>query len=203
MIYGQTATVEEGITIGAAAEPADLAVKAAYASAGIIIDKNKTLGGAYDGVVYGFALNGNAKLAKTFYTDRLCDTLGNEINVVASPYGRNAFGTGTKIQVLEGGNVVKTYAVVIFGDITGEGQIAVGDITRCIAEQEKNGTLDLVQIMACNVVLAGRTDAIKKTGLYTTALNDVTKIISVIDNSEEIQVEMATAHYNYSADNYA
>ncbi len=204
MIYGQTATVADGITIGSAA-PLDLAVKSAYASSGIIIDKNKTLGGAYDGVVYGFALpdNGVSKLAKTYYTERLCDTAGNEITVVASPYGRNAFGTGATIQVTEGTTVVKTYIVVIFGDITGEGQINTGDVTRCIAEQEANGTLDLVQIMACNVVLAGRTDALKKTNLYATALNDVTKILSVIDNREEVQVEMASAHNTYSADNYA
>lgn len=205
MIYGQTATVEEGITIGAAAAPADLAVKAAYASAGIIIDKNKTLGGAYDGVVYGFALPdaGVSKLAANFYTDRLCDTTGAEITVVASKYARGGYGTGTTIQVKEGTNVVKTYVVVLFGDIDGNSFINAQDATRISAEFKTNGTFDLVQIMACNIVVAGRTDAQKADGLYKTLIGDYTRFQQVVSGRLEIQVDMAAGHYTYHNAMYA
>ncbi len=187
-----------------AAEPADLAIEEAYADSGIIIDKNKKLGDAYDGVVYGMVLpgNGTSQLNQAFYTERFCDTNGNEIVPKMTVLGRG-FGTGTVLQVMEDGIVTKKYIVVIFGDTTGDGIINVTDSSRIYAEYRANGTLQLVQILASNIEVAGRNDAQKIDSLYKTASTDYTKFQSLLNNRVDIQVSMATAHSTYHNVNYA
>ncbi len=213
--YGQRVIDAEGndialdaeiasVTLGQAAVELDLAIEAAYADSGIIIDKNKTLGGAYDGVVYGMVLpgNGTSQLNQAFYTERFCDTNGNEIVPKMTVLGRG-FGTGTVLQVMEDGIVTKKYIVVIFGDTTGDGMINVTDSSRIYAEYRANGTLQLVQILASNIEVAGRNDAQKIDSLYKTASTDYTKFQSLLNNRVDIQVSMATAHSTYHNVNYA
>lgn len=41
----------------------------------------------------------------------------------------NGFGTGTKVEVIQRGNVVETFNIVIFGDVTGDGFIDAFDVS--------------------------------------------------------------------------
>ena len=209
-ISGQTVT-DTGVerTIGTAAAPADLAVKAAYADSGIIIDTAKTFGGEYDGVVYGFTLPGNGatKVTQSFYETYLEATNGGSITVVATPYVKRpvSYGTGSTIQVYNDGETEpsKTYLLVLFGDVDGNGQINISDVTKSVDELDVAGTLELPQVMAINVKPQARgTDAAKAAALYTVAITDITEIASIVDTPVDIQVSMAEAHKTYSATNY-
>lgn len=117
-IVGQKATI---IPLGGEMpEPteADLQVKSGVA--GVVIDTQKTFGGAYDGVVYGFAQAANNTFAKEDYLkDSLEATDGSAITITKGPKG---YGTGTTVSV--GG---KTYAICIFGDVDGNGLINTND----------------------------------------------------------------------------
>lgn len=98
------------------------------AQAGIVIDKDKTLGGLYDGLVYGFVkVNNTTFRSKTYITNSLEADNGGSIEI--TPSSGTAFcGTGTIITVKNaGGQVCKTYAVVIFGDTNGDGFINAND----------------------------------------------------------------------------
>lgn len=209
MIGGQTVTNTEAlitpVELGKEdAQPADLVLKAAYADSGIIIDKNKTFDGAYDGAVYGMVLSGNGttQLKPAFYTNTFCDTNGNEIVPKMSVFGRG-YGTGTVLEVVEDGKTTKRYIVIIFGDIDGNSLINIADSTRIFAEYRSNGTLELPQIMACNIEIAGRNDAQKTDNLYKTASTDYTKFKSLLNDRKDIQAEMGAGHLAYPNANYA
>lgn len=213
LVTGQTVTNTDAKitpwTIGAAAaQPADLAIKAAYADSGIIIDTNKTFGNTYAGVVYGFTLPGNGatKVAQSYYSEYLEATNGGSIEVIKTPYVTRpvSYGTGSTIAVYNAdGSLEKTYLIVLFGDVDGNGQINISDVTKSVDELDVAGTLALPQVMAINVKTQARgTDAAKAAALYTVAITDITEIASIVDAPVDIQVAMAEAHTTYSATNY-
>ena len=126
MYVGQKATVGDAVTIGEAAEPADLALKTG-AQAGIVIDKNKTFGGAYDGAVYGFIKTSNTVFrTATYLTDNLEATNNGSLDFAAST--GTVYGTGTVITVKNSDDTVsKKYVVIIFGDVNGDAMINQND----------------------------------------------------------------------------
>lgn len=128
---GNVAGATTTITIAGGAEPADLDLTAAGTTNGVVIDKNKTFGGQYDGAVYGFT----QAAANTFKNDKFITTNTQATNggslsiktsdnkVIADGKSGN-FGTGATITVLNSdGSTSKTYVVVIFGDLDGNGLI--------------------------------------------------------------------------------
>ncbi len=119
-LVGQAATI---IPVGGEmpeppAADADLAVKSGVT--GVVIDTHKTFGGKYAGAVYGFAQVANNTFASVAYLNNSLEaTDGSAITVTK---GTKGYGTGTTVSV---GN--KTYVVVIFGDVDGNGLINTAD----------------------------------------------------------------------------
>jgi len=198
---GQTLnTVSVDVAYGSA-DP-ELVVKSAYASSGIIIDTNKTFGGQYAGVVYGFDISG-ATVNATFYTDRLEATNGGSIAIVKTPYiARPAsYGTGATVQLKNsGGTVIGTYVIVIFGDLNGNAKIDTVDLGAIYDHIQGSATLtDEVKIMATNVIETGRTAALKATSLYTIATNDLGAVYDNIQGTTAInQASLAGKHNTYN-----
>lgn len=189
------------INLAGAAQPADLAVKSAYADSGIIIDSNKTFGGKYDGVVYGFTLDATVNAA--FYTTRLEATNGGSITIVKTPYVARpaSYGTGATVQVKNAdGTLAKTYVIVIFGDVNGNGKIGAED-TGAIYNHVQGKTLitDEVQVMASNLVVSGRTAALKATSLYQIKADDTGAVYEAVQGTKAIsQSDLAVAHNTYN-----
>ena len=152
MITGQNATIDVAtVTIGDSALPSDLAKKAT-AEAGIIIDTAHTFGGAYDGVVFGFTQTAaNTFMNTNYLNNNLEATNGGSLSYSRS-IGKTGYGTGTVITVtgLDGG--VKTYVVVIFADVDGNGLTNLNDTKAVQAGVNVSGTLanNSVQRMAAN-----------------------------------------------------
>lgn len=199
-------TVGDAVSIGSI--PADLAVKAG-APAGIVIDKNKTFGGAYAGVVYGFEPDSyNTALNANFYTSKLEATNGGTISVPGVKVGRvSVFGTGSTIVVKNSdGSVSKTYVVVIFGDIDGDGKINTNDMQAIYKHVNAGGDTSLmlaneIVFMAANTQVAtGRNDAVKATSLHTVNANKITEIFKAVngDGTSLNQAALAASHALYN-----
>ncbi len=203
MIYGQSATVGEAITIGsAAAEPADLAKKAG-AEAGIIIDTVHTFGGAYKGVVYGFtqgANNATTFMTNAYITKNLEATNGGTFELTRS-IGTMGFGTGTVINVKNSdGTDACKYVVVIFGDVNGDGLINVNDIKPITAHISKKATFvaNSVQMMAANC----ENSAIAAL-MHNANVNDIKPITTAIAKKGNIdQAALAAKMQGLSTNNY-
>jgi hypothetical protein len=198
---GQTLnTTPVDVTVGAAAAP-ELVVKAAYASSGIIIDTNKTFGGRYAGVVYGFDITG-ATVNATFYTDRLEATNGGSIAIVKTPYVTRpaSYGTGATVQLKDaGGAVIGTYVIVIFGDVSGNGKIGPED-TGLVFDHVNNvkSIVNEDQIMAANVVESGRNAAAKAKSLYDVKPDDTGAIFDANNGVVISQTSLAEKHNSYN-----
>lgn len=198
---GQTFTKADATVAFAAAADADLAVKSAYAASGIVIDTNKTFGGKYAGAVYGFTLD--ATINQAYYTDRLEATNGGSITVVKTPYVSRpvSYGTGATIQVKNAdGSVAKTYVVIIFGDVSGNGKIGSEDVG--LIYDHTNGVsllTDEVKIMSANLVETGRTAALKATSLYQIKADDLGVVYNASNAISAItSTTVATAHNTYN-----
>lgn len=186
---------------GAVAEPADLAVKADYASTGIVIDSQKTFGGKYNGVVYGFNLDATVNAA--FYTNRLEATNGGSIKVVKTPYVARpaSYGTGATVEVYNSdGTLAKTYVIVILGDVNGDGKILATD-TQLIFNHVNSVAIitDEVKIMAANAApAAGRTDALKANSMYTINATDTQAVFNAVNGTALDQAALAASHAKYN-----
>lgn len=196
-ITGATAT----INFASATVPADLAVTSAYASSGIVIDNNKTFGGQYDGVVYGFTLEGTINVA--FYTQRLEATNGGSITIVKTPYVARpvSYGTGATVEVYNADSTLsKKYVIVIIGDVNGDGKILATD-TQAIYDHVNNVSVitDQVKIMAANAApAAGRTDALKATSMYTINATDTQAVFDAVNGTTLNQATLASQHATYN-----
>ena len=117
------------VTIGSAAQPADLALTATGTEAGVLIDTNKTFGGQYAGVVYGFTQVNNTTFRNTTYLTNNLEVTNGGSWVIGRSIGKTGYGTGTTITIknADGSDAGKVYVVVIFGDVNGDGLINTGD----------------------------------------------------------------------------
>lgn len=199
---GQTLNrVDTTISYKSAAAPADLAVKADYASTGIVIDSQKTFGGKYNGVVYGFNLDATVNAA--FYTNRLEATNGGSIKVVKTPYVARpaSYGTGATVEVYNSdGTLAKTYVIVILGDVNGDGKILATD-TQLIFNHVNSVAIitDEVKIMAANAApAAGRTDALKANSMYTINATDTQAVFNAVNGTALDQAALAASHAKYN-----
>ncbi len=184
LVLGTQYVGQEIVTVGAAVaigiQPADLAIKAAYADSGIIIDTNKTFGGSYAGVVYGFArAAANTFRSKTYLNNSLEATNNGSLSIKASS-GTAFCGTGTEITVLnaDGQSSGKVYVVVIFGDLNGDAFINATDagLARAAAKVASTYANNSLERMAANASV-GAAAALMHTinGTDVTAITGQTK----------------------------
>lgn len=204
---GQAFTINNtSATVGSTVEAADLELKAG-AAAGIIIDRNKTFGEQYDGVVYGFTLADASKMLRdtAMYTSNLEATNGGSLTFTAVKVGRyNCYGTGAAINVLNSdGTVAKKYAIVIFGDVNSDGAITATD-TGVIASHVKGTALitNDVLVMAANTKEEGRTTAQKATSAYKITAKDTGLVSSHVKGSVPIDQAAAATFQNSYNTNY-
>lgn len=204
---GQAFTINNtSATVGSTMQPADLDLKAG-AAAGIIIDRNKTFGEQYDGVVYGFTLADASKMLRdtAMYTSNLEATNGGSLTFTAVKVGRyNCYGTGAAINVLNSdGTVAKKYAIVIFGDVNSDGAITATD-TGVIASHVKGTALitNDVLVMAANTKEEGRTTAQKATSAYKITAKDTGLVSSHVKGSVPIDQAAAATFQNSYNTNY-
>lgn len=204
---GQAFTINNTTaTVGSTMQPADLDLKAG-AAAGIIIDRNKTFGEQYDGVVYGFTLADASKMLRdtAMYTSNLEATNGGSLTFTAVKVGRyNCYGTGAAINVLNSdGTVAKKYAIVIFGDVNSDGAITATD-TGVIASHVKGTALitNDVLVMAANTKEEGRTTAQKATSAYKITAKDTGLVSSHVKGSVPIDQAAAATFQNSYNTNY-
>lgn len=215
-IVGQTVeSTGEKRTIGETTAPADLAVKSAYTSKGIVIDTAKTFGGAYAGVVYGLDLPadsnsqiGTTSLTAAYYTERFEATNGGTLSVTKTPYiSRPAsYGTGTTLKVTGTDGNSKTYLVVIFGDVNGDSKINTNDISETSTISMSNSTYSAdIKRMAANVAVASRGMSAQKH--YDVATDDIATLLAaaqsldgnfVNGNKTVTQATLAASHSSYN-----
>ena len=187
------------ITIPGAAE-FDLVTTATGDSNGVIIDRNKTFGGAYAGVVYGFPqLANNTFRTINYITTNLTTSDGaNTQAIVAADLARTigtvGYGTGTTITVGS-----KVYVIVIFGDVNGDGLINASDTTAT-----KNAVLNTaplannsVQRMAANCQQLNN-----GTLLHTLNANDTAAVKNYVLNASGKFSPATLASYQNSKNNF-
>ena len=192
MITGQNATIDVAtVTIGDSALPSDLALTAAGSTDGVVIDTKKTFGGEYDGVVYGFKQSANNTFTNTTYlTTNLTATNEGSLSFSRS-IGASGYGTGTVITVTGKDGGVKKYVVVIFGDVDGNGLIAVADAT-VIRKAMTDATAapnNSVKRLAANCALLAAA-----VPMHNIQANDITPVRNNIKGARIDQAALAAKH---------
>lgn len=191
-VVGQTTTVSGELVyeVSGEADSADLEVKSGSA---VIINTTYTLGGQYDGVVYGFTITGigNEMANTNFITNNLQATDGSELTIKAAKGSR--YGTGSTITVGD-----KTYVIIVFGDANSDGRINGQDVTQI--NKFFKGTATSTSLTQ----LAAQTKRVNNVSQLT-AVNaqDYTEINKHFKGVLEIdQAAMATAITNTVVDAY-
>lgn len=182
MIYGQRVIDEneddiaEGDVIATATlgEAAAAPVLSGKHNA-IVIDTTKTCNGAYDGVIYGFT--GKRFNSANYYN---CTSATSQLVVengtVVVTAGAGGYGTGTTVALYDlGGNLVATYAIVLFGDVDGNGTFTTNDIT-VLKNNLSKITAKTPQFMAGNL-------ASNYTRLTTGDITDLKNNLSTLDQA--------------------
>lgn len=183
---------------GSTADAADLALTSTGASDGVVIDKNKTFGGQYAGIVYGFTTSGSANLNAAYYNNLLTATNGGSLSFTKSPYlsRGTTFGTGATVTVKNAdATISKTYVIIIFGDVTGDGKVLAADLSEIRTHLQGTPLSDDIKVMASNVVPATRgTTAVKAKALYDVLANDYSAVQKNVQNVALDQKNLAAAH---------
>ena len=191
---GQTLTaVSTTVTIGSA-EP-ELILTATGEANGVIIDTNKTFGGAYAGVVYGFPQAAAATFRNINYiTTNLTTTAGAlTAGNLARTIGTAGYGTGTTITVGS-----KVYVIVIFGDVNGDGLINATDTGLVkTAAATNNLAANSVQRMAANCQQVNN-----GTMLHTINAMDTAAVKAYVANKSNKFSPATLASYQNSKNNF-
>lgn len=194
MITGQNVEITEGaesVVIGNAALPSDLALTAAGSAAGVVIDTNKTFGGAYAGVVYGFKQSANNTFTNTTYLTTNLTATNEGTLTFGRSIGSSGYGTGTEITVTGKDGGTKKYVVVIFGDVDGNGLIAVADAT-VIRKAMTDATAapnNSVKRLAANCALLAAA-----VPMHNIQANDITPVRNNIKGTRIDQAALAAKH---------
>ena len=185
------------VTIGSAMTPADLALTTAGSTAGVIIDTHKTFGGAYAGVVYGFAQTAATTFRNpTYLTTNLEATNGGSLAFSRS-IGTAGYGTGTLVTVKnsDGTDSGKVYVVVCFGDVNGDGLINVADTTatKNAVNDSSNAPANSVKRMAANCQLVNNA-----TIMHTLNVGDTTAVKNYVNGTKFAPAALAAKHASYN-----
>lgn len=182
MIYGQRVinASEEDIADGAVIASVDIGEVAKTPVLtgkhnAIVIDTTKTCNGAYDGVIYGFT--GKRFNSANYYN---CTSTSSQLAVengtVVVTAGTGGYGTGTTVALYDlSGNLVATYAIVLFGDVDGNGTFTTNDIT-VLKNNLSKITAKTPQFMAGNL-------ASNYTRLTTGDITDLKNNLSTLDQA--------------------
>lgn len=190
---GQTLNrVDTTISYKGAAAPADLQL-AASAQTGIIIDTNKTFGGQYAGVVFGFVQTAaNTFMTNKYLQNNLEASNGGTLEF-ARPNGKTSggFGTGTTVTVKnsDGSDTGKVYVVVIFGDVNQDGMITAADTTIVKGWATKPATApanNTVLRMAANTAYVANA-----TVLHNIQTNDTTALKNYVTKNAKATTDLA------------
>lgn len=202
MITGQIVAITEGqesVTIGSSVLPSDLALTAAGSAAGVVIDTNKTFGGAYAGVVYGFTQAATNTFKNTTYlTTNLTATNEGTLSIVTSD-GKTVvtgnYGTGTVITVTGKDGGTKNYVVVIFGDVDGNGLINVTDVgvIRGAITDATKAPANSITRMAANCAIAN-----VAVPMHNILVNDIAPVRSNILGTKINQATLAAKHASFN-----
>lgn len=198
MIYGQIVdTAAATADVGSVSAPADLALTSAGATDGVIIDSNKTFGGAYAGVVYGFTQLSNTTFRNSDYLDdSLTATNNGTLSYTVSTAG-SGYGTTATVEVLnsDGSSTGKVYVIVIFGDVNKDGRINTNDTKACKAavDDDTLAPENSVVRMAANCQNAGTAK-----NMHNLNVNDTKAIKGHVDGTELSQSALATKHNTYN-----
>lgn len=189
-----TTAATQTIAIGATMLPADLALTDAGSTAGVIIDTNKTFGGAYAGVVYGFTQAATTTFRNTTYLTNNLQVTNEGTMEFSRSIGTAGYGTGTVITVKNADDTVaKTYVVVIFGDVNGDGLINVND-TKAVKAAVTDATqapTNSVKRMAANCQ-----NIANATMLHTLNVNDTKAVrLHVAGTTKLDPVSLAAKQY--------
>lgn len=191
MITGQNVEVTAGaesVIIGNAALPSDLAKKST-AEAGIVIDTVHTFGSAYDGVVFGFTQAANNTFMNTNYLVNNLEATNEGTLTFSRSIGKTGYGTGTVITVTGKDGGTKTYVVVIFGDVDGNGLINVNDTTAVqkavnVASTYANNTVQRMAANCQNVAAAAM--------MHVLNVNDTTAVKQHVNGTKLDQAALAS-----------
>lgn len=191
MITGQNVEITEGaesVVIGNAALPSDLAKKST-AEAGIVIDTVHTFGSAYDGVVFGFTQAANNTFMNTNYLVNNLEATNEGTLTFSRSIGKTGYGTGTVITVTGKDGGTKTYVVVIFGDVDGNGLINVNDTTAVqkavnVASTYANNTVQRMAANCQNVAAAAM--------MHVLNVNDTTAVKQHVNGTKLDQAALAS-----------
>ena len=167
---------------------ADLQVKSGVT--GVIVDKTYTFGGAYAGVIYGFAATDNTTLGKADYLNAALEASdGSAITCNEAPTGR--YGTGATVTVGS-----KKYVVVIFGDVDGNGLINTADLQKMLPVVNKTLGDNTVITLAANIVDT-KSD---KPPMHNIQVNDIQAIVNHNGKKKLIDpAALAAAHSTYNS----
>lgn len=203
---GQTLNLDKAtvkLTIGEDVAPADLELTTSGTEAGVVIDKTKTFGGQYDGVVSGFTQAATNTFKNNRYiTTNTQATNGGSLKITTSD-GKTAasgnYGTGSVIQVLNSdGSESKKYVVVIYGDVDGNGLINAADgkiISDCIADGNS------MEESAPERMAANCQNANGKVPMLRVQSGDLKPVLDQVSGTKIDAVSLALKHQSY--DNYA
>lgn len=184
-IVGQEATI---VPLGGempAPTEADLQLKTGGTS-GVVIDKNKSFGGQFDGAIYGFT--GVRFTAEKFITDAVEASDGSALTITKSGAG---YGTGSTIKVGE-----KTYVLIIFGDVDGNGMVNANDATAC-----KGAITDATKAPANSPKrMAANCQAVSGVMMHNLNANDTTAVKLIVGNKADIA--KLTSIHNSTNNNY-
>lgn len=155
------------------------------ANTSVVIDTKKTFGGNYTGAVYGLTCS-------RFTATNVKNQFKVENGTIDFAAGSGGNGTGSKILVYNlAGELVSTYVVVVFGDVTGDGAINGPDLTKLKAHVTKPALVSgTPEFMAANL-----------TASFTRSPNgpDLTMMKArVTSASAYSQGDMAQNHTSYS-----
>ncbi len=171
---------------------ADLQLTAS-AQTGIIIDTNKTFGGQYAGVVFGFVqAAANTFITNKYLQNNLEASNGGTLEF-ARPNGKTSggFGTGTTVTVKnsDGSDTGKVYVVVIFGDVNQDGMITAADTTIIKGWATKPATApanNTVLRMAANTAYVANA-----TVLHNIQTNDTTALKNYVTKNANATTDLA------------
>lgn len=200
LVYGQTHTITEGDHDIGTSYTAPVFQKKADAAEGIQINRNKTVGGTFTGVVYGFPQLAATTFANQNYLTNAFEVVNGTMEISKyTGFGAAGRGTGTLLTIKDSNGVVKeTYIVVIFGDLDGNGLINNTDATTIIAASKASATYfdsttyGRIRRMAANIAIV--TNANLHNMVNT---NDVSAFILATKTGYINQATLAANHTAY------
>ena len=189
-VVGQVATVGGQVVNPPVGGDVELEVKS---GSNVVINPTYTLGGQYDGVVYGFTITGiGNEMANTdFITNNLQASDGSELTINAAKGSR--YGSGSTVTVGD-----KTYVIIIFGDANSDGRINGQDVTQINKFYKGTATMTAITQLAAQTKKVNNVSQLTAVNAQDyTEINKHFKGVSQID-----QAAMATAITNTVVDAY-